>query len=307
MEASNVMSRKDLQTWLKARKLKATGTTDVLRQAYRQATGQQAGASHTVTSARTTKVAAVEKRAKRYRSAPTNSIRQRIDRARTQRLYLVQRTDFENGQGKFVVLGSTGNVYEVVIAEIPHCSCPDHAKGNLCKHILFVMLKVVGLDPSSPLVYQAAYLQSELREIFALLQSRRVGGSVLANEKVQSKYASLQGGGSDDPQNGVARKSLDADSDCPICFDNMEAGSSLTYCKATCGANFHSACIQRWLNQNRHKPTCPNCRQEWVDENTKKGVGLEGYANLGALQGQSPVRDTSTYSEWSPYGKRRRY
>ena len=38
--------------------------------------------------------------------------------------------------------GSTGNVYTIVIQHLPTCDCPDYGKGNHCKHLLFVMLKV---------------------------------------------------------------------------------------------------------------------------------------------------------------------
>ena len=198
----------------------------------------------------------------------------------------------------FVVLGSTGNVYTVRIAKIPTCTCPDHAKGNLCKHILFVMLKVIGLDPGSPLVYQAAYLQSELEEIFALMASRRVGRSVMANEKVKKSYASLAMTGVDDSVVDVVQRSLDADSDCPICFDSMTGSSEkLMYCRAACGTHFHADCINRWLRGHiQGTPTCPNCRQPWDAGANNSRVGTEGYANLGALQGQSQVRDTSAYS-----------
>jgi hypothetical protein len=54
-------------------------------------------------------------------------------------------------------------VYDVTISRHPHCSCPDHAKGNLCKHILFVMLRVLKLSTTNPLVWQKALLTKEVR------------------------------------------------------------------------------------------------------------------------------------------------
>jgi uncharacterized Zn finger protein len=60
-------------------------------------------------------------------------------------MYLVSQED-KSTEGnlwrKYAVLGSTGNVYEVHIKKVPMCSCPDFERGNLCKHVLFVMLKV---------------------------------------------------------------------------------------------------------------------------------------------------------------------
>ena len=34
--------------------------------------------------------------------------------------------------------GSTGNVYDITICQIPRCTCPDNEKGNQCKHIVYV-------------------------------------------------------------------------------------------------------------------------------------------------------------------------
>lgn len=38
----------------------------------------------------------------------------------------------------FDVVGSTGNIYEVVIRKEPVCNCPDGLKGNQCKHICYI-------------------------------------------------------------------------------------------------------------------------------------------------------------------------
>jgi hypothetical protein len=270
-----------------------------------------------------------EKRLKRFRSSPTVKILERIERALQQRLFLIDAstvsTSLQEG-GSFItlsVLGSTGNVYEVTIQKVPHCSCPDAAKGNLCKHLLFVMLKVVGLPAHDQLVYQSAYLTDEVEKIIALLQTRlqSLGRDVVANEQVQKVHADMKKGiksGVDDESNTVPRKETDGQ-DCPICFDDLGSNlSQLTYCKGTCGTNYHKGCIQMWTSQARSGPTCPSCRQPWIDVATggksKKAEASpsrsEGYDNLGRLQGQSSVRDTSTYSTYSPsyYGyKRRRY
>jgi len=37
----------------------------------------------------------------------------------------------------FDIVGSTGNIYKVVIGKEPFCDCPDGAKGNQCKHIVY--------------------------------------------------------------------------------------------------------------------------------------------------------------------------
>jgi hypothetical protein len=63
----------------------------------------------------------------------------------SQRMYLISQED-KTTDGDlwkcYTVLGSTGNVYDVDVKKFPDCSCPDCGRGNLCKHILFVMMKV---------------------------------------------------------------------------------------------------------------------------------------------------------------------
>jgi Ring finger domain/SWIM zinc finger len=281
-----------------------------------------------------------EKRAALFRSSCPFTLRQRLERALTQRLYLVQHDDIPAAKSvtadsavNFTVLGSTGNVYTVVLSLQPTCNCPDFCRRNdMCKHIMFVLLKVVGLNVDHSMSYQKAYVVSELKELLTKLRARmrRVGGShdstVLANAHVRAAVvgatstaaaaaaAAAAADGTDGKEDaetkqetGVQRRSLDEDADCPICFDDLKSESldALVYCQSTCGANFHAACITRWLGAS-HAKSCPNCRQAWFDpkeEAKKRAVPKESaYVNLGALQGMTPERDTSTY-----YKRQRRY
>jgi hypothetical protein len=189
------------------------------------------------------------------------------------------------------------------------------------------MLKVVGLPVASSLVYQSAYLTEELDNILTMLQGRtaRLRRDVVANEAVRQRYENMKkgGGGGSGDANGnndesVQRKEVEG-GECPICFDDLGSDlSQLTYCQQTCGTKFHSGCMQMWTNQaaQRDDPTCPACRQPWIDVKTmsaarKKGGRKEDerYDNLGNLQGQSRVRDTSTYHSYDwrdTYGGKRR-
>ena len=255
---------------------------------------------------------AEEKRLKRFRSKCPAAIQQRIDRAVTQRMYLVERGDVENHKCKFVVLGSTGNVYNVSISHVASCSCPDHLKGNLCKHILFVLLKVMGLPRDSNLIYQAAWLTSELDDMFAQSEARRGGGKPSLRTKGLSMYAKVKSGEDLVDHKTMlltARQVVEQDSNCPICFESLvQCKERLTYCRAQCGANFHAKCIEHWIASQSSRSastTCPNCRQPWENNAQQSIDHREGYSNLGKAQGQSPQRDTSTYYSPDRYYKRR--
>ena len=329
------MSRKELQEALKAWRLPSGGTNVQLRERYSLCilgkSPEEIITATVTTSPHQAKKSppkpspkksppkpSPEKRLQRHRTHCPRATQQRIDRACTQRMYLVTKDaepDMEALCCNFVVLGSTGNVYNVAIQRIPSCSCPDHARGNLCKHILFVLLKVMAVPSNSDLIYQAAWIGSELREMFEgmRIRFRQVSGAVLANQLVQESYARLKRGEEvidvDDSAAGVARRPTE-DQDCPICFEALGTNLSKTcYCRSRCGANFHTACIQHWLRSQRSEPTCPMCRGPWEDPDKKKtSCDDEGYTNLGRLQGQSPDRDTSTYHyEYRGYKRYRRW
>lgn len=278
------------------------------------------------------------KRLKKYRPTCSRKVQERIARARTQRLFLVEPPTKPAGNEidmirECTVLGSTGNIYKVIIGPLVQCTCPDHQQGNICKHILFVMLKVVGLPENSPLLYQAALVSGELKNIFELLDKRMAqvgrtnGGGVMANSRVRKAYQDLTSPAKpkqeedfkdNDEQEktltGAARQPTEG-GECPICFDPLlPAGSNqrkeqIVFCKAMCGYNFHKVCMSTWKTQSS---TCPNCRAEWLenDESFAARAAVsspEGYTNLGRLQGQSTARDTSSYSEWFGKKKRRRF
>ena len=109
-----------------------------------------------------------EKRASRLVSYASSKTVERIQRALSQRMYLISQKDLSidgNLRRDFAVLGSTGNVYDVTISKHSTCSCPDSV--NCCKHILFVFLRVLKVNPNSHCIYQNALLQQELASIFA--------------------------------------------------------------------------------------------------------------------------------------------
>jgi hypothetical protein len=53
----------------------------------------------------------------------------------------------------------------VVIQKVPTCACSDQ-KQRLCKHILFVLLGVMCLEPESHVLCQDAWNNSELVMMF---------------------------------------------------------------------------------------------------------------------------------------------
>ncbi|KAI0449999.1 hypothetical protein F5B21DRAFT_448985 [Xylaria acuta] len=234
-----------------------------------------------------TKAADGEKRLRRFRAKAPASFDIIYQRATEQRFYVLNRSRCGTAdcpEEDVEITGSTGNIYKVHIAQVPSCDCPHARKGNQCKHIIYVMSRVLRARPD--LVYQLALLSAELREIFEGAPSIGLDGDKSSK--------------SQDPN----RKQIEGD--CPICFTPFEGAEDTVYCRATCGQNMHKECFQMWAATKRQSArdavTCPMCRSPWQgDEDMVKKIkntgiaGADGYVNVADQLGISGIRDGSTY------------
>ncbi|KAJ8594642.1 hypothetical protein M405DRAFT_470179 [Rhizopogon salebrosus TDB-379] len=240
-----------------------------------------------------------EKRGAMFKKKCPQNILDRVDRVMSQRFFMVERKrSGDELREEFSVLGSTGNVYTVTIDKTPSCNCPDASKGNHCKHILFIFLKVLQVSQSSGLWYQKALLTSELQELFA--HAPPAPNSVV-NQRVQDAYARATG------------RVPGPEDDCPICYEGMHGANenTLIWCE-TCGNAVHKECFTQWTKSCGHHITCVFCRSTWIDvsgggQASGKGKAMtvsEGYVNLGAVAGMNQERDTSSYYHGSKRGYR---
>ncbi|KAH8730091.1 hypothetical protein GQ44DRAFT_700812 [Phaeosphaeriaceae sp. PMI808] len=235
---------------------------------------------------------ATEKRLKRYRAAPPQSYIAIKGRALTQRLIVLSRerrgTD-QVPEEMVIMAGSTGNVYTQRIGLVPSCDCPHAKKGNHCKHIVYVMLRV--LKAREDIAYQLALTSDELREV--LKNAPAIPG-------VETDPTDAKG-----EQDGN-RKPIEGE--CPICYDELDLDKDvIVYCKTSCGNNVHKDCMQKWISTSRSKATCPYCRAPWTAEDNFDGKlgdidttslqkNQDGYINVASQLGLSRQRDYSTYN-----------
>ncbi|KAL8849985.1 MAG: hypothetical protein Q9221_005091 [Calogaya cf. arnoldii] len=231
-----------------------------------------------------------ENRLRHCRSHAPGTYLQRLERAQSQRMFVINRTrDTNNPSNPSEIIsmaGTTGNIYDITITHLPHCTCPDNRKGNQCKHIVYVLHNV--LKAPEHLQYQLAFLTSELHLIFnqAPLPASSAAGADASSDTAPSNRKEITG-------------------DCPICFMEFEpATEEIIYCRAACGNNIHKDCFEQWA---RAQPSasaakCVYCRTPWQKEvgdyaTLAKGgkKGEEGYVNIGEELGLSGVRDMSSY------------
>ena len=188
----------------------------------------------------------------------------RRERALHQRLYLLERRTASD----FVVLGRTGNAYDVALEPLPRCSCPDwrfRGRNQRCKHILFVLLRVLAAPPGSAAADTAAR-SIPPDELAALLAApaRHVAD---ASPQLLSRYAALAAGESV-PE--LPPRAIDAATDvCAICYEQLidwQASAALAHCRLGCGRSVHAACFARWAAAKRaarEALTCVYCRAPW--------------------------------------------
>lgn len=167
----------------------------------------------------------------------------RVQKALSERIYLLQAVQ-EESEWLFRVRGESSNVYDQRFSATTfHCTCPDHAKRHtFCKHLLYIICRVgnqmdVGAKVSarssnwSPTAYQACSLS------WALRLKHRIAACTEAS----------------------------ADNVCAICYEDLDTdASSLVMCVTTCKNRFHKSCMDKWLDAAHD--TCPMCRGIWCTD-----------------------------------------
>jgi len=236
------------------------------------------------------------------KSCPKN-IQDRVARVMSQRFFMIdRRREGEELCEEFKVLGSTGNVYTVMIGRLPSCNCPDASHGNHCKHILFIFLKVLQVPQSSGLWYQKALLASELQSIFG---NAPQAPNALAHDNIRKAYARAMGKAPELTPSDSRRRIPGPEDSCPICYESMHGVSQdkLVFCEE-CGNALHTECFGQW-RRSAAQLTCVWCRAKWPS-GAKSGASAsptsEEYINLGSVAGLSVERDTSSYHQSWRYG-----
>ncbi|XP_024387869.1 uncharacterized protein [Physcomitrium patens] len=253
-----------------------------------------------------------EKRLSRFVRKPSMAVKERIQRAYNHRLYLIDKKMMDSEESlltgcEFFVLGATGNVYSVKLEKLPSCTCPDARRGNICKHFLFVMLRVLKLPESDTRVWQKALLQTELED---LLKISAINEDIVASQLVRQRFHEITGTNSkSDASPNETQKSIqrDINGDCPVCYEAMAGDDNkpvepIIFCKS-CGNNVHRDCFDRWSGSKRStggRVTCIYCRADWLDIGSKnsQNVGIDrgGYVNLASYSEGHVNQDTSLES-----------
>jgi hypothetical protein len=144
----------------------------------------------------------------------------------------------------------------VRISNTPTCTCPDHVtRGNRCKHIYFVLGKVMGVANLD----KRRYTNEDVRFMCENIPS--VLAHVYATRDILDRYHSLVDKAPCDKTH-ITQKGLD--DVCPICLCDMvrDGDEEIDFCRIGCGRSVHAVCFTQWCSQNTEK-TCVFCRAKW--------------------------------------------
>lgn len=196
---------------------------------------------------------------------PTQPLAERVIRALRHRLRLLHRLDLT-----FFVLGATGNVYTVNISNTTSCTCPDRIAP--CKHILFVLIRVLGLPLDDACIWRKTLRPCQLNRLLSLPTSTEA----LAGTTVREMFHQLffQAGASS------CRRELEVEdgTNCPVCLEEMGKGEKLVAC-GTCRNRIHEECLMAWKKSSRRRSaSCVLCRARWRTERADQ----DKYLNLSA-------------------------
>jgi len=169
------------------------------------------------------------------------------------KFYLVQ----TSGPTSYVVKGALDTKFKVFLGNPHGCSCK---RGNLCVHILFVLLKVLRVSEDDPLVWQSCLIERELDQILRGKVQLRVTKRQYLKKRpcVLAEKSTCK---------VVEKKEFSGDDVCPICQDSLQCGNERTsHCRSGCGNSMHSKCMKIWADhqvQIGNTVTCPLCRCDW--------------------------------------------
>jgi len=173
-----------------------------------------------------------------------------IEEMRSTSLFLVSKS----GPTVFVI--KTDNPaqkpFKVFIGSNQRCTCGGgEATGKLCKHILFVMNKVLRVPETNPLCWQLSLIDSEITNILAgkfnaTTTSQRHAFLRRGARDMRSSSPDSNGSATDSNPSKT-RQELVPDEVCPICQDEMTSEqlseNEICFCEQSCGNNIHVKCL----------------------------------------------------------------
>lgn len=194
----------------------------------------------------------------------------------------------------FAISGSTANIYNMTLDQSSlsiKCDCPDATswavkKGVICKHCCFLLVRVIKIDEKilendiltnkdqkfSPQVFW------QVKSAVEKMTQSKIYSKDVINLDYIKKYKKIKDNNGQDKNKFSAKKDVDDDDECIICFDTLDPTdkSNLIACP-DCNNLLHKFCMEKWLTSGNK--TCVYCRSSaWTKYFDVGGSGK--YKNL---------------------------
>ena len=206
----------------------------------------------------------------------------RIERCYTDNIYLIESLPPEEEypyERNYLIMGNSGNTYTVTISNEPSCTCPDYtSRGNRCKHIYFVLIRIMNIYDYT----EEYYTDDELAQMF--LNIPQVAKDLMYQGERPTE------------QKEVNQK-FEKDDVCPICLDPLENGKELDYCKYSCGKTIHKKCFSMW--EKSKGGICVFCRGKWYSDfpSKPKVVSMHPIEPIPIEEKEEDKKDISNNTE----------
>lgn len=150
--------------------------------------------------------------------------------------------DFQGAGGSGWLRQTSGSQYTVKSSTQVNCTCTDfRIKRKPCKHIFFIITQVAQNDECLD------YFNSSNAHI------SKAAYKILDEQLTERLKSRMQGDGKKDPSD----IDLKDDTNCVVCFTDMEKETEDLEDCPRCKKYFHLECISQW---KKHNSTCPLCR-----------------------------------------------
>ena len=189
----------------------------------------------------------------------------RIERCFNDNIYLIESFPYLETENErtYLIMGSTGNVYTVIISNKSSCTCPDYRKRKKrCKHIYFVLIRIMKVENPEKKIFS----NEELKEMFNNIPL--ITNNLIIDKNKREKFYEITNKINLNKSKKKIEQKINDNDICPICLDSLNNGKELDYCKYSCGLSLHKKCYQMW--EKRNKGICVFCRANWYNEDKGK-------------------------------------
>jgi len=240
---------------------------------------------------------------KRSKSRDDTAIRELLRNALNERMYLVSQKRDETAEleRRYTVMEVNSQdartaLLEVVIGYVPSCTCPHRSGGiGQCKHILFVLHKVLKVPLESKFLTQTCFLSRELQQIFEdapedrSLQNLWEEDLPIERQRRFLTAAADFAPGLNDWQTQFPSVKKEPQSECSMCREHFGPDEVTASCTAKCGGAMHPSCMQLWTKNLGASTSCPVC-----------GSMLKGHDPTAVLSSIPHMETESSFSFETP-------